>query len=195
MAQWCSARIARHEACRVLPDTHVLRGVFPALDIYPTYAHSVLNQFCISGCLSTEKSTMAREHTHAFASTNRSRRTSLCQLSFLYGTGHNNSPNVSHRNSFEAVNKPLFKLCSLLSIFLSLLGGSALAKASSSLQDPTFARKTRIFRAEAGAETCRRRVAGTTISAVPRFQETGIQNERGHVGPPYSAGGQHIAAF
>ena len=77
MAQWRSARIATHEAFRVLPDTHVLRGVFRALGIvpgYPTFA-----QFCAESVLylrfspikkcaklfyvgSTEKSTMAREH-------------------------------------------------------------------------------------------------------------------------------------
>ena len=73
-------------------------------------------------------------------------------------------------------------------------------KVSSSLQMPPLPRKTGIFRlwrktAEAGAETCRRRVSRTTISAVRHFRETGIQNKRGHVGPPYSAGEQHIAAF
>ena len=44
VAQWCSARIAVHEAFRVLPDTHVLRGVFRALGTvpgFPTFA-----QFC-----------------------------------------------------------------------------------------------------------------------------------------------------
>ena len=49
VAQWCSARIAIHEVCRVLPDTHVLRGVFRALGIvpgYPTYA-----QFCTESIL------------------------------------------------------------------------------------------------------------------------------------------------
>ena len=44
-----SARIAIHEAFRVLSDTHVLRGVFRAPGIvpgYPTYA-----QFCAESIL------------------------------------------------------------------------------------------------------------------------------------------------
>ena len=75
----------------------------------------------------------------------------MCQLSSLYGTGRNRrtsglgsrylSPTVSHRNSLEAGNRPLFKLCSLLATFLSLLGGFALGKALIRVSDATFVRK------------------------------------------------------
>ena len=67
--------------------------------------------------------------------------------------------------------------------------------------DAAFARKTGVFRLwrkkteEAGAASCRCRVSRPTSSAVRHFRQTGIQNKRGHVGPPYSAGEQHIAAF
>ena len=177
--------------------------------------NSVLIQFCISVFSCEERSLAARRrvrwhvNTHACTSTNRSWRISLCQLSSLYRTGHNRrtsgpryrylSPKVLHQNSSEAVSKLLFKLCSLLSIFLSLLGGFVLAKASSSLQTPPsperpafsdFGGKTE----EAGAATCRCRVSWPASSAVRRCRQTGIQNKRGHVGPPYSAGEQHIAA-
>ena len=37
VAQWCVVRLALREAHRVLPDTHVLKGVFRALDIQPGY--------------------------------------------------------------------------------------------------------------------------------------------------------------
>ena len=49
VAQWCSARIAIHEAFRVLPDTHVLRGVFRALGIVPGYP--IFTQFCAESVL------------------------------------------------------------------------------------------------------------------------------------------------
>ena len=91
VAQWCSVRIALHEAFRVLPDTHVLGGVFiRALGIvpgYPTFApfgaESVLylrfspSKKCAKLFYvgSTETSTMAREHTR-FRSTSKSSTTS-----------------------------------------------------------------------------------------------------------------------
>ena len=151
VAQRCSARIAIHEAHRVLPDTRVLRGVFRALGIVPGYPSFV--QFCAELILhlrfypvkkftklfyvgSTEKSAMARERPLS----------QLCPLNSPCGTGHKRrtselgfrslSPKVLHQNFFEAASKPSFKRCSLRSIFLLFPGGFAFAKALLNLRMP-----------------------------------------------------------
>ena len=103
--------------------------------------------------LAAQKKAPWHESTLAFASTSRSLMTSLCPQNWRSGTGHisrivgiglqSRFPRAWHRNSYEAASKLSLKLCSLLSTFLSSLGGSVLEKAS---PDATFARKIGILR-------------------------------------------------
>ena len=134
MAQWCSARIAIHEAFRVLPDTHVLRGVFRALGIVPAYP--TFAQFCAEPVLylrfspvkkfaklfyvgSTEKSTTAREHTryrkYKQVLDEKLVSAELVLRYWAFGTGSRfPCQRALHPSSSQAASKLLFKPCSLL---------------------------------------------------------------------------------
>ena len=145
VAQWCSARVAIHEACRVLPDTHVLRGVLRALGIvpgYPTYA-----KLCTESILylrfSPVKMACGDTRFRKYKQVLEDKLVSA-ELSLRYWAQQENfrawvSIPVSERVTPELLRgreQALIQTLQPRLNFLSLLGGFALAKASSSLQMP-----------------------------------------------------------